>query len=226
MFLVNKAGSDKYKEAEIFNNLAEFKLANHPVLILAHGAGAPMDSAFMNSVAAKLSAVGINVIRFEFPYMQERRDNGKKRPPNRQIDLLASFEQVLSGVGKIVQAPVFIGGKSMGGRMATILASTDGACSTSIKGVVCLGYPFHPPGKPEKLRVEHLPRIKSPTLIMQGTRDALGKPEEVSLYTLGSICVSWLDTADHDFKPLKKTGRTQEDMIDLAVAKVGEFIKV
>jgi predicted alpha/beta-hydrolase family hydrolase len=126
----------------------------------------------------------------------------------------------------MVAAPVFIGGKSMGGRMATSLASTNGAYSRLIKGVVCLGYPFHPPSKPEKLRVEHLPRIKSPTLIMQGTRDALGKPEEVSQYALGAISVSWLDTADHDFKPLKKTGKTQEDMIDLAVTKVSEFIKV
>jgi predicted alpha/beta-hydrolase family hydrolase len=226
MFLVNKAGSYESKETKIFNSVTELTLTNNPVLILAHGAGAPMDSPFMNSMAAKLSVAGVNVIRFEFPYMQERRDNGKKRPPNRQVDLLASFEQVLTGVGNMVAAPVFIGGKSMGGRMATILASTNGAYSRLIKGVVCLGYPFHPPSKPEKLRVEHLPRIKSPTLIMQGTRDALGKPEEVSQYALGAISVSWLDTADHDFKPLKKTGKTQEDMIDLAVTKVSEFIKV
>lgn len=191
-----------------------------PTLILAHGAGAPMDSGFMQQMTRDLVEQGIRVVRFEFPYMQERRESGKKRPPNRQPELIDCFNSVIESL----DGPVFVGGKSMGGRMASILAAAENCDLDKVKGLVCLGYPFHPPGKPEKLRVEHLPLIKCPGLILQGTRDPLGKADEVAEYDLGDLQVEWLQTADHDFKPLKKSGNSQDDMIKLAAQKVGAFI--
>lgn len=174
-------------------------------LVLAHGAGAPMDSEFMNRITALLSARGIRVIRFEFPYMAERRASGKKRPPDRAPKLLAHYGEVLDRVAG--DGPVFIGGKSMGGRMATLLAA-----ERSVAGVCVLGYPFHPPGKPERLRTEHLPRINAPVLICQGERDPLGRREEVeSLPLPDTVRLHWLADGDHDLKPRKASGYRHED---------------
>ncbi len=91
--------------------------------------------------------------------------------------------------------------------------------------MICFGYPFHPPGKPEKLRTEHLAPLRTRSLILQGTRDALGKPEEVATYTLSNqLQVSWLDTGDHDLKPLKSSGLTQADLIDQAAERAVAFM--
>ncbi len=194
---------------------------NGSTCILAHGAGAPMDSSFMSEYAQGLAENGVRVIRFEFPYMQERRLNGKKRPPNRQPELIECFKQVL----KEVDGPCVLAGKSMGGRMASILASLEGA-SSNIRGVLALGYPFHPQGKPEKLRTEHFPDLKAPMLIMQGSRDALGCTELVTALPIPSnIVVHWLEDGNHDLKPRVKSGFTHEQHKRVAIESGAQFIK-
>ncbi|UAW97294.1 alpha/beta hydrolase [Halopseudomonas nanhaiensis] len=184
-------------------------------MLLAHGAGAPMDSPFMQSMAEYLAGSGLRVARFEFPYMADRRREGRKRPPNPMPQLLDAYREA---AGRLT-GPLVLAGKSMGGRVASMLADELGAL-----GLVCFGYPFHPPGKPEKTRVEHLRDIATPTLILQGTRDPLGRPEEVSEYVLASqLRIEWLDSGDHDFKPLKASGRTQQDLMEQAACAAVRF---
>ena len=137
-------------------NAATGSIARAPAtLILAHGAGAPMDSAFMNDMAARLAGHGVNVLRFEFPYMAQRRVDGGKRPPNPAPKLLECWREVYAEVRRHVAGTLAVGGKSMGGRMASLLADELGA-----DALVCLGYPFYAVGKPEKPRVEHLAGLK------------------------------------------------------------------
>lgn len=195
-----------------------------PLLILAHGAGAPMDSDFMNRVSSGLAERGVRVVRFEFPYMRLRREDGKKRPPNGQGALLqtwrAVFAEVCASHGRQPQE-VVIGGKSMGGRMASLLVDALGA-----GGLVCLGYPFHPPGKPEKTRTDHLETLGTRALIAQGTRDALGNRKEVAQYQLSAaISIVWLDDGDHSFKPRKSSGRTLDANLADAIAAAHEFLE-
>lgn len=190
--------------------------APHTV-ILAHGAGAGMDTPFMNAFAQGLVAQDCRVVRFEFPYMAERRRTGKRRPPDREDVLRAAWLAVLEKVG--LPRPV-IGGKSLGGRIASLIAD-----EANVAGVVCLGYPFHPNGQPEKLRIEHLERIATPTLILQGERDALGSRDEVSGYQLsGNVTVGWLRDGDHSFQPRKSSGRTQEENWGEAIQATVAFV--
>lgn len=192
-----------------------------PTLILAHGSGAPMDSGFMTNFAARLAALGINVLRFEFPYMAQRRLDGGKRPPNTTPKLLEHWREVYGVVRRHVAGPLAIGGKSMGGRMASMVADELGA-----DALVCLGYPFYAVGKPEKPRVEHLPGLKTATLIVQGERDALGDRAAVAGYTLSpSIEVLWLVSGDHDLKPLKASGFTHEQHLATAAGRVAAFLQ-
>ncbi|KPA90538.1 alpha/beta fold hydrolase [Pseudomonas asplenii] len=191
-----------------------------PTLILAHGAGAPMDSDFMSLMAARLAAQGVNVLRFEFPYMAQRRLDGGKRPPNPQARLLECWREVFETVRQQVRGPLFIGGKSMGGRMASLLADELG-----VQGLVCLGYPFYAAGKPDKPRVAHLADIATPTLIVQGERDALGNRQAVADYVLSPrIELCWLTAADHDLKPLKASGFSHAQHLDRAAQQVCAFI--
>ena len=190
-------------------------------LILAHGAGAPMDSGFMEEMAQRLAALGVAVVRFEFPYMAERRVGGGKRPPNPQKVLLECWREVYRQVRPLVTGRLAVGGKSMGGRMASLVADALG-----VDALVCLGYPFHAVGKPEKPRVEHLAELQTPTLIVQGERDALGNRETVAGYVLSpAIEVSWLVAADHDLKPLKASGFSHEQHLQAAAEKVAAFLK-
>ena len=189
-------------------------------LILAHGAGAPMDSEWMTDMAERLAARGVSVLRFEFPYMAQRRLDGGKRPPNQLAKLLDCWRDVYSEVRQHVAGPLAIGGKSMGGRMASLLADELGA-----DALVCLGYPFYASGKPEKPRVAHLAQLQTPTLIVQGERDALGNREAVEAYTLEpGIEVFWLVSGDHDLKPLKASGFTHEQHLDVAADRVAGFL--
>jgi predicted alpha/beta-hydrolase family hydrolase len=172
-------------------------------LALAHGAGAPMDSPFMAFFAHRLAAAGWQVLRFEFPYMAARRQGGPKRPPDRQPVLLESWRSVIAAVGAERLA---IGGKSLGGRMASLIAD-----EASVRGLVCLGYPFHPPGRPERLRTEHLRSLKTPTLILQGERDPLGGRGEVEGYSLApGVALHWLSDGDHSLVPRKASGLSAE----------------
>jgi predicted alpha/beta-hydrolase family hydrolase len=189
-------------------------------LILAHGAGAPMDSEFMQNMAQSLAVRGIAVLRFEFAYMATRRLDGKKRPPNPQVQLLQQWREVYSKVRQRVAGPLAIGGKSMGGRMASLLADELGA-----DALVCLGYPFYAVGKPEKPRIAHLAELRTRTLILQGERDALGNRATVAAYPLSAaIRLHWLTAADHDLKPLKSSGFSQAQHLQSAADEIAAFL--
>ena len=191
-------------------------------VLLAHGAGAGMDTAFMTQMAQGLAEKEWQVIRFEFPYMAKQRISGRRTPPNRVEILLQSFlDQVQS---LTTHQPLVIGGKSMGGRIASLVA--DGLSRESrILGCICLGYPFHPLGKPQTLRVEHLLKLQTPTLIVQGERDAMGSRGEVENYSLSQhLQFAWMPDGDHSFKPRKRSGHTEQQNLDLAVAKVNDFL--
>jgi predicted alpha/beta-hydrolase family hydrolase len=170
-------------------------------LLLAHGAGAPMDSASMNATAKALAAAGIRVARFEFGYMAARR-TGHRKPPPKAETVIPEYVAAVDALGP-TSGPLLIGGKSMGGRVASMAADALYE-ARRIAGLVCLGYPFHPPGRPTQLRTAHLGNLRTPTLIVQGTRDEFGVPEEVKTYQLSPrIELLWLEDGDHDLKPRK-----------------------
>ena len=185
-------------------------------LVLTHGAGAPVDDAFFEALVALLVERKIRVARFEFPYMQKRREDGRRRGPDRAPVLQETWRAVAAELG----AGWAIGGKSMGGRIATMVADEVGA-----SGVVCLGYPFHPPGKPKTLRVKHLRALKTPALILQGTRDSFGTPDEVGSYDLAAgIEVHWLEDGDHSLRPRKRSGRSLDQNLGEAADAIASFL--
>ncbi len=194
---------------------------NNPIatFVFAHGAGAAMDSEFMTCIAHGLAQAGIKVIRFEFPYMALRRKTGSKRPPNKMDVLLQAFEEVIVQAGN--PENLFIGGKSMGGRVASMLAT-----HLAVRGVVAYGYPFHPIKKPDKLRIEHLSEMTSPLLIVQGERDSLGSKDEVLAYNLNKkIKINWIPDGDHSLKPRKKSGFTYNNNLQESVDVTVAFMK-
>lgn len=203
-------------ERFLFDGPAESPLT----LVLAHGAGAPMDSPFMNTVAAGIAKEGFRVARFEFPYMRARRE-GKRKPPDRAAVLEASWHDAIrEAAGTKGPKTVAIGGKSMGGRIASMVADEEG-----VAGLVCLGYPFHPPGQPAKLRVAHLEHLKTTALFLQGERDAFGTKDEVPQYSLSKkIRVLFLPDGDHSFRPRASSGRTEKDNLSEAIAHVTAFL--
>ena len=171
-------------------------------ILLAHGAGAPMDSASMNATTKVLVAGGFRVARFEFGYMASRRTEAGRRPPPRADKVMPEFVAAVDDLGP-TDGPLIIGGKSMGGRVASMVADAlfD---ARRIAGLLCLGYPWHPPAKPDQPRTKHLLDLRTPTLICQGTRDEFGTPDEVAQYQLSpAIELLWLVDGDHDLKPRK-----------------------
>jgi len=187
-------------------------------VLLAHGVGAPMDSPFMEQIAEGLSQRGWRVVRFEFPSMARRRLTGRQAAPDRLPVLLACFREQVAR--ELHQRPLIIGGKSMGGRIASLLAD-----ALPVHGCLCLGYPFHPPGKPTQLRCEHLTAMGTPTLIVQGERDSFGKRSEVETYPLAnSITVRWVTAGDHSFKPTKQSGLSERDNLKAAIAHADHAI--
>jgi predicted alpha/beta-hydrolase family hydrolase len=192
------------------------------VLVLAHGAGQGMDCAFMQVMAERIAAGGVRVVRFEFPYMSGRRRTGVRRPPDREPVLLEAWGRVLDRLESVgIGGPALaIGGKSLGGRMASLLADQRGAA-----GLVCLGYPFHPPAKPGRLRTAHLETLRTPALICQGTRDPFGRPDEVQAYRLSpAVRLVWIDDGDHGFRPRKASGRTEAQNLSTAAQAVLTFL--
>ena len=189
-------------------------------LVLAHGASSFMDSEFMTSFAEGLvvqSHARLRVARFEFPYMIARRDDGRRRPPNPESVLLEAWRQAIAALGS---ERLVIGGKSLGGRMASMVAD-----ETGVRALVCLGYPFHPQGNPAKLRVAHLSILKTPTLIVQGTRDPFGTEDEVAHYPLSaSVALHWIDGGDHNLAPRKSTGRGVGRTWTEAISAIGDFL--
>jgi predicted alpha/beta-hydrolase family hydrolase len=194
-------------------------------LLLAHGAGAPMTSAFLNTVTRLLVERGLRVSRFEFAYMAARREGGKRRPPPRAEKLVDAYVEAVAIVRASLPArqTLLIGGKSMGGRVASLVADTlfeEGR----VGGLVCLGYPFHPPGKPETLRTAHLETLRSPTLIVQGERDPFGTRAEVEAYKLSpSIRFAWAADGDHDLAPRRGSGFTHAGNLAEAADAVAAF---
>ena len=188
-------------------------------VVLAHGAGAPMNTPFLNTVARGLARDGVRVARFEFPYMRARRETGKKGgAPDREPILRNSWKDVVDKLGGGKR--LVIGGKSMGGRIASMVADEVGA-----RGLVCLGYPFHPPGRPEKLRTAHLETLSTPALIVQGTRDAFGTREDVAGYRLSPVIrVVWLEDGDHSWKPRASSGRTEAQNMAEALTAMRTFL--
>lgn len=179
-------------------------------LLFAHGAGAPMRSPAMEAISDAVATNGLAVVRFEFAYMAARAA-GQRRPPPRAERLVGEYR---AAVEALDDRPLFIGGKSMGGRVASLLAD-DLFAAGRIAGLVCVGYPFHPPGRPETLRTAHLETLRCPALIAQGTRDPFGSREEVAGYRLApSVELAWFEDGDHDLKSRKRvTGLSQADHI-------------
>ena len=189
------------------------------LLVLAHGAGAGQQHPFMTTTAKGFASRGIDVVTFDFPYMRERR-----KVPDRAPVLEKAFQEVVAAAREWSSArTLFIGGKSMGGRMATHLGA---ARLGGLSGIVVFGYPLHPPGKPQQLRVEHLPSIAVPVLIVQGERDTFGTPEELRSVLASmkvSIELQIVPRGDHS---LAVSGRRREDvlgeMLDVSTAWMRE----
>ena len=186
-------------------------------LALAHGAGAGMNSPFMARFAAALGTRGVRVARFDFPYMERRRD-GVRVPPDRLAVLMQTWRAVVEQLG---DAPrLAIGGKSMGGRIASMVADELG-----VGAVVCLGYPFHPPDRVTQLRTAHLQDLKSRCLIVQGTRDEFGSREEVRRYQLSPhISITWIEDGDHSLTPRRRNGHDPAAARELTLQTVVDFL--
>lgn len=187
-------------------------------LLLAHGAGAPCNSPFMNALAQALADHNIDVQRFNFAYMQRSIELGSKRPPDKMALLQQHFIEQIRQVD--CKLPLFIGGKSMGGRVASTLNLPE---LPQVKAIFAFGYPFHPPGK-NKWRTEHFGRLTVPLHIVQGERDPFGKRTELTALNWPKVRVHWLTAADHDFKATKASGLLQQQLIDDAAAYCNEVI--
>ena len=191
------------------------------ILLLAHGAGAPMDSTFMNTISDGLNNNGIITFRFEFPYMEKRR-SGKNTFPDK-LDVLCDFyKKIYFNIKKInPDKNIWLGGKSMRGRVSTLISR-----SLDIKGVIVFGYPFHPINKLDKLRLESLQLSGPPILIIQGTRDKFGTITEVKKYKIHkNNTIFWIKDGDHSYNTLKKSGLSSKDAIVQAYNEASIFIK-
>ncbi len=177
------------------------------LLVLAHGAGAGQQHPFMAAVATGFAARGVDVVTFDFPYMRERR-----KVPDRAPVLEKAFLEVVTAAR--IWSPttrLFIGGKSMGGRMATHLGA---ARLEGLGGIVVFGYPLHPPGKPDQLRVHHLPSITAPVLVVQGERDAFGTPAELEPVLETMTAATMLHVVQRGDHSLAVTGRRRDEVLD------------
>ena len=172
----------------------------------------------MAGVAERLAAAGVAVARFEFPYMRRTRADGRRRPPDGQRALLDSWREAIAALGGAPR--LALGGKSLGGRAASMIAGEAGAAA-----LVVLGYPFHPPGAPERTRTEHLAALRTPALICQGERDPFGGRAEIEAYALApAIALRWIADGNHSFEPRKASGRTLGDNLDDAADAVVRFL--
>jgi predicted alpha/beta-hydrolase family hydrolase len=199
-------------------------LVDHPAsaarakLVLAHSAGAGMATAFMTQLASGLAERAIEVVRFEFPFLRRPRRDGRRGAPDRMAVLEASFREIVERVRD--DKPLFLAGKSLGSRVAVHIAD-----SLSARGVLAFGYPFHPPKRPTQLRVAPLLELRAPCLIVQGTRDPFGTPEQIASYGLpAAVQVHWLADGDHSFEPRKLSGRSAAQNLNEAIERAAEFV--
>ena len=194
------------------------------ILVLAHGAGSCMREPMLNSLSDGLTHQGWRVVRFEFPYMARQSLTGRRTFPDKLSVLLDAYRSVVEAVNKEIQQPLLIGGKSMGGRIASLVANSL-YNDDLIQGVVCLGYPFHPLKRPDQLRTEHLGSFSAPMLIVQGERDPMGGREEVDNYVLSDqIQIRWIADGDHSLSPRKRSGFTVRQNLDQAIRCVDVFM--
>jgi len=198
--------------------------ANKRVTIaFTHGAGAGIDSDFMQYFIEALRADGLSLAPFEFPYMAARRKDGKKRPPDRAPVLMQTWREKIAEIGA---ARCIVAGKSMGGRIGSDVAWELEQAGAPVAGCIYLGYPFHAPGKPERVRAEPLLRTKMPALLLQGERDPFGTQDEVKGYKLSkSVRQHWLVDGEHSFIPRKSSGRSKEQNWQVAVAAITGFVQ-
>ena len=182
----------------------------------------------MESIAELLVARGFAVTRFEFAYMASRRTGGSRRPPPRAEALIEEYRALVHKLREDAPAKqrILIGGKSLGGRVASLLADEQYEAG-EIAGLVCLGYPFHPPGKPDQLRTAHLETLRAPALIVQGERDPFGSRAEVEALVLSKkIGFQWIGDGDHDFGPRGQSGFTRKGNLAAAADAVALFASV
>jgi predicted alpha/beta-hydrolase family hydrolase len=187
------------------------------LLVLGHGAGAGMHHLFMESVARELAACQVATFRYQFPYMQQQR--GRPDPP---AVLIATVRAAVAAAAETAtDLPLLAGGKSLGGRMTSLALSEDPSAgkteaTTRVRGLIFFGFPLHPPGRPGTQRAEHLERVTMPMLFLQGTRDtladlALVRPLCAKLAPRATLHI--VDTADHSFHVLKRSGTTDADVL-------------
>jgi uncharacterized protein len=194
-------------------------------VLLAHGAGADMHAAALTVVADALADAKIPSLRFQYPY----RAAGKKAPDRPPV-LAAATREAAAELAKRAKLPperLVLGGRSMGGRYCSLVAA-DEEDPLACLGLLLLGYPLHPAGKPEKLRVEHLPRLSMPVAFVSGTRDALGSEaglKAAAKQVPGPVTFHWLETADHGFRPLKASGLTIGDVLADVAAFSVEWVR-
>jgi predicted alpha/beta-hydrolase family hydrolase len=193
------------------------------IFLLAHGAGKGAASPFLETIAQGAINSDVRVVRFNFPYMEGMLRTGKKKSPNSGEVLRKCFSDVVSHCIEREQVPskyIIVGGKSMGARAASMIADEH-----QVGGVVCLSYPFHPPRKPEPLRITHLQTIQTPTLICQGEKDPNGGREEVQQFSLSkSVQFHWLADGDNNFKPPETSDRSQQENMADATEAINRFI--
>jgi uncharacterized protein len=189
-------------------------------VLIAHGAGAGQQSLYMNQLRDALGKQGVQTLAIDFAYMQRMQREAKRIPPppiDRLVEELSQWCDILTHPQG---GNLWLGGKSMGGRAASLLAARGQAA-----GLLLCGYPFHPPARPDRLRLSHWPDLTCPTLVVQGTRDPFGTREEVEAYALPQcVKLHWLEDGDHDWKPRRKSGRTQADLIEEGAAAMAAFI--
>ncbi len=192
-------------------------------ILLAHGAGAPMDSPWMNALTCALLGEGLRVIRFEFAYMAARRE-GSRRPPPRAEALVGEYEPLVRGSLGTLDGPCLVAGKSMGGRVATMVAGL--VDDERLKAAVAFGYPFHPPAKRAETRLGPLQAARTPVLIHQGERDPFGNTDDVAGYGLpASVAVRWYADGDHDLAPRKASGVSLDDHIKVAAKATADLLR-
>jgi predicted alpha/beta-hydrolase family hydrolase len=197
-------------------------------VILGHGAGASQTSGFMRMYAKGLAARGLDVMTFNFVYMEQGRS-----VPDQKHKLEGCFQAVIETAlknRKLKNNRVVIGGKSMGGRIASqVMAGEDReAFAEHVIGLVFLGYPLHPPGQSTKLRVEHLEYVKKPMLFVQGTRDALGSPDEIKPYIKNlrpAAKIHEIEGGDHSFKAPKKFGLSPDQIFETSMDEIDRWVR-
>jgi uncharacterized protein len=195
-------------------------------VLLAHGAGADMNAATLTTVADALAAASVPSLRFNFPYRAAGR-----RAPDRAPVLEAAVREAAGELARRTKLPperLVMGGRSMGGRICSMVAADTGGHSESgALGLVLLGYPLHPPGKATQLRVEHFARLRMPALFVSGTRDAFGSPAELQREAKklkGPVSFHWVESGDHGFKPLKASGLTIDGALADVAGAVVDFV--